>query len=97
MQQNQERGRVFLCVCRLLLFCLGAAYEIGVLARAQHRAVRAVADPLLELPGERDHPVEVNAGLDTHLSEHVEHILGGDVAGGAGAKGQPPSPAREAS
>src|SRR5437764_3124465 len=46
------------------------------------RAERAPEDPL-GLAGGLQQRVEVHAGLDAHLVQHRDEVLGGDVAGGA--------------
>jgi hypothetical protein len=49
-----------------------------------------VPDEVLQQLGGIQDLVEVDSGLDLHLREHVDQVLGGDVGPGAGCVGADP-------
>src|SRR3990170_269475 len=66
----------------LVLALLAPADDVAALAGPHEARLHRMADDLGQPARDRDQRVEVHAGLDPHLVQHVHHVLGGDVAGG---------------
>jgi len=73
--------------------CLAEKGNGGPLPGFGHRARAGTGDGLLLHAGNRHHGVKIDAGLDTHFVQHVDHVFGRDIAGCAGRIGAAAEPA----
>ena len=94
-----ERARD-VAVCALLLArggVVGVAHACGVQPAARagphHLTGEVAADEVLGEVGGVDERVEIDTGVDVHVLEHVDQVLGDDVAGRARRVGAAAEPA----